>query len=275
MTSPAVRKRLEEMQAAGFPLEREEEHPHVYWSVPKDWFPGGLLFKRDEVPELLRLLGRLPKSKARDQMLETILARIPQRIDVASAIVPTVSAREETHLAIIEDAIRTKTPLRFRYYTASRGAEGTRHASVHVVFPSPPARFVATCHRTDQLRWFRVENISDANADPHEPYRLATKEALDDFVAQSLDGYREPSAPQMITFFVRDPEARWVSRNLPPEMKAEEEMGGIRVSVNTSALLVAARYVVQLGDAATPETPALAEKVVEIARGALRNTPIE
>ena len=43
MTTPAVREKLKELQGI-FRLEREEDHPHVYWSVPKDWFPGGVIF---------------------------------------------------------------------------------------------------------------------------------------------------------------------------------------------------------------------------------------
>lgn len=269
ISTGALRKRLDEMAASGFPLARETDHPHVYWSVPKDWFPGGLLVKREEVPELLRLLGRLSKSKARDKLLEAFLDRIPQPAPTAHVVAPAVSAREEQHLAVVEDAARTRTPLRFRYFTASRGVEGQRWASVHRVFPGPPARFVATCHRSDGLKWFRIDNVSDATLDPAQGYRVAREEDVGAFIVESLDGYRDETKPATLAFFVRDPEARWVARNLMPGMKAEDEKGGIRVTVRTSALTVVARYVAQLGEAADPETAALAEKVAEIARGAL------
>src|SRR5262245_15067216 len=68
-----VRKRLVELEAQGFPLIRDEDPPQVYWSVPKDWFPGGVLFASDDALELLRHLGRLPKSAARDQLIRRIL----------------------------------------------------------------------------------------------------------------------------------------------------------------------------------------------------------
>ena len=38
MTTPAVREKLKELQTV-FHLEREEDHPHVYWSVPRTGFP--------------------------------------------------------------------------------------------------------------------------------------------------------------------------------------------------------------------------------------------
>ena len=270
MTTPAVKKRLDEL-TPWLKLEREEDHPHVYWSVPKDWFPGGLLMKREEVPELLRLLARLPKSKARDRLLERIIARIPQDASQASVVAPDASPREEQHLGVIEDSARAGKPLRFRYFTASRGAEGQRHASVHRVFPGPPARFVATCHRSGGLKWFRVDNVGDAALDPHEPFRSATEKIVEAFLGESLDGFREEIAPtETVTFFVRDPEARWVARNLLQGMKADQERGGIRVTAVTKAVPVVARYVAQLGEAAEPETDSLTQKVEELAKGALR-----
>ena len=69
---------------------------------------------------------------------------------------------------------------------------------------------------------------------------------------------------------VREPEARWVQTNLLPTMKVESLPNGrIRVTVETNAILQVARYVVGLGAAATAETPALAEAIEVLARGAL------
>jgi predicted DNA-binding transcriptional regulator YafY len=59
-----IRRRLGELQAGGFKLERSEEPPHVYWSVPKNWFPGALPLQAEEVTDLLRLLARGPAERA-------------------------------------------------------------------------------------------------------------------------------------------------------------------------------------------------------------------
>ena len=68
-------------------------------------------------------------------------------------------------------------------------------------------------------------------------------------------------------------DGRWLAagdaNNLLEGMHVESLPGGIRVSVETSALVPLARFVVRLGDAARPETPALAQMIVELARGAL------
>jgi len=269
MSVPALRKRLEEV-ARWLRLDREEDHPHVYWSVPKDFFPGGVLVKREEVPELLRLLARLPKSRSRDRLIGAVVDRLPHAAASTVPIeAPALSPREEQHLSVVEDSAKKRVALRFRYFTASRGAEGLRWASVERVFPGPPARFVAMCHRASVLKWFRVDNVTEAALDGNEAFRPAKSEAVDAFLAESLDGFHEGGAAQTLVFIVREPEARWVARNLMPGMRAEDRNQGIRVTVHTTAVGRVARYVVSLGAAAECETLALAESVEILARGAL------
>lgn len=269
MTTPALRKRLRELEGP-LRLTHEEDHPHVYWSVPKDWFPGGLLVKRDEIPQLLRMLARLPRGKARDRMLDAFLARVPGLTKPVAIAAPEASAREEQHVSAIEDAAESRNALRFRYFTASRGVERARVASVHRVFPGPPARFVATCHQSGTLKWFRVDNVTEARAEPSEPYRAAEDARVDAFVAESLDAFHEDGPARELSLLVREPESRWVERNLLPGMVAEPAGRGVRVRVNTTALDRVARWAVGLGGAAECETPELAARVAEIARAALR-----
>lgn len=273
MTTPAIREKLKELQGI-FHLEREEDHPHVYWSVPRDWFPGGVVFTREQLPELLRHLFRLPASKSRDGLLETVLRNLPKGQGAQSlpmAVVPPATTKqEEAYLAVVEDAASQKRSLYFRYFTASRGQMSSRHASVHRVVVGRPARFIATCHREDKLKWFRVENILSASLDPNEPYRSSETEAVESFYRASIDGFNAGGAPAELSFVVREPEARWVQNNLLPTMKVEQLPNGrIRVTVETNAILQVARYVVGLGAAAHSETPALAEAVEVLARGAL------
>jgi len=274
MTTPAVREKLKELEAV-FGLEVEKDHPHVYWSVPKNWFPGGVLFTREQLPDLLRLVLRMPSGKTRTAVLETIRRNLPKDAtagDPTETVVPPEGSQsEDEYLSVVEDAAAKRVALRFRYFTASRGDFATRFASVHRVVPGRPARFVATCHRADALRWFRVEHMSSAELDKSQAYRSATKAAVDEFLRASLDGFNAGGKATTHTFIVRPPEARWVPANLPPGMRSEN-LGGdgrIRVTVETNAVHVVARFVVGLGAAATAETPELAAAVVELARGAI------
>ncbi len=270
VSTAALHKRLVELQSEGVPLTSEREHPHVYWSVPKQWYPGGVVFTSEQVTELLRQLLRLPQSKGRGRLVETLRGALPRPSGGVHIVAPESTAREEEHLPTLEDAAERRVSLRFRYYTATSGKEGSRHASVHRVRVGPPARFVATCHRSGTIKWFRVESVSDARLDEAEPYRHAADDAVEAFLRESLDGFHEGTAPALHAFFVCDPDARWVARNLMEGMRAEEVPGGIRVSIETAALDRLARYVVGLGGSSKPLTGSLAREVERLARGALK-----
>ena len=274
VSAAVVKQKLAELSERHLRLERQEDHPHVYWSVGKDWFPGGVLFKGTQLPELLRQLGRLPRSKAREELIATVLRHLPGAPGASGdggVVPPTASAQEDEYLAVVEDAARQRTALRMRYFTASRGSLEERHASVHRVVVARPARFIATCHKANALKWFRVENIMSARLDSQEEARATSDQALEAFDAASLDGFNQGGSPVTFAFFVREPESRWVERNLLERMRSETVPGGVRVTVETNGLLRLARYVVGLGAAARSETPALAEAVAELARGALQS----
>jgi predicted DNA-binding transcriptional regulator YafY len=264
-----IHRCLCELQANGIPLVSEKDHPHVYWSVPKSWYPGGILFTGEQITQIFRQLSRVPKGKARNQLIENLLKYLPARQATATVIPAETTTREDEHLPVIEDSVDQRVALRFRYFTANRGSEGLRHASVHRVLLGPPARFVATCHRTGELKWFRIENMSDAALDPAEPFREADSKRVDAHLRASLDGFHEGGAPVKQVFFVRDPDARWVARNLFEEMRFEEVSGGITVTVETSGLKRLARFVVGLGAAAKPLTLELEREVAALAQGAL------
>ena len=70
-----VRKRLEELSSV-WPLTRDEDPPHVYWNVPKGWFPGGVLLEPDAVAFLLRVLVRVPPSRERAVLLAAVAVHI-------------------------------------------------------------------------------------------------------------------------------------------------------------------------------------------------------
>ena len=269
VSAPTVHKVLTELRATGIPLDSEKDHPHVYWSVPKSWYPGGVLLSDPQITELLRLLSRLPKSKARDQVLQSLLAYLPARPTTPEVLVTQeTTAREEQYLPALEDAASRRIALRFGYYTAHRGTEASRHASVHRVLLGPPARFVAVCHRADRLKWFRVENMSDARLDEAEPFRDSGAGSVDAFLRASLDGFHDGGPSATHVFFVSHPEARWVARNLLEEMRFEEVPGGIRVTVETAGVNRLARYVVGLGGAAKAVTEELRKEAAAVAQAA-------
>jgi predicted DNA-binding transcriptional regulator YafY len=280
ISADRISRILRDLHSQGMPLERQEEHPHVYWSVPKRWFPGSVLFKQEEIPELLRQLRRIPHGQGRARLLSLVVEQLPaasreqERVRTAapSPIVVTreASPTEERYAPLVEDSAEKKVALHMRYLTAGRVDEGTRHASVHAVLVGPPARFVATCHRDGKLKTFRVDGILDAHLDPREAYRAADDATVQAYIGASVDGFHDEGPVQPLSFLVREPEARWVKRNLVDGMQLETTREGIRVRVRTAAVRQVARFVVGLGAAARPESPELAREVEELARGALQ-----
>lgn len=268
---PTVRKRLQELSTHGVPLTRDDDPPQVYWSVPRDWFPGGVLFSGDEALDLVRHLLRLPAGPARDRHLRRVLAATPPQAQLPApeAIVPPrVTEAEEENLPVAEDAAARRVTLTCRYFTVSRGALERRLLSVQRVLVGPPARLLAVCHRDGRLKWFRLENVQAARLDPSEPYRPAASAEIESVLAQSVDGYHH-GTPVVCSFLVQEPESRWVERNLLSGMTAEPVPGGIRVVTTTGGVLRLARYVVGLGGVSRIETPELRAAVRELARGAL------
>ena len=273
LSREALRTVLQDLCDSGIPLVSEKDHPHVYWRMAREWHPGGVLIKSELVEDLLRHLSHLPSSKTRDRLLATVVEQLPAKgklTSSAAVISRRSSEAEEQYLPIIEDAAAKKVPVAMKYVTASRGATvRDRHASVHLVEIGPPARFVATCHVHNDLRWFRVEGVLRARLDTAEKFRDCESVAVAAFRAASLDGFKGAGSPLLCTFFVREPESKWVTNNLLDGMRAETVHGGVRITTETSAVVRLARFVVDLGEAARPETAGLARAVAEIARGAL------
>jgi predicted DNA-binding transcriptional regulator YafY len=266
---PALRKRLDELSKAGVPLQTDVDSPHVYWSVPKTWLPGAVHLTPAQILELRRLLLRLPRSKTCDALLGALGAAIGNCgtgdwVHVSREAGP----QEEQFLAQLEDHIAQGKALRFKYFTASRAALDWREASPYRVDVGPPIRFVAWCHRSKELRWFRLDHVQSIAAQANDDFQQASDD-VDGFIRSSLDGFHERMDPVECTFFVAETAARWVKYNLPDGFQATDVPGGVEVTGDTAGMLPLARFVVGLGADARAITPELAAVVTELAQGSL------
>lgn len=266
-----IRNILETLEAQEWPFTREVEHPQVYWSLPEGWYPEGALIPVEDVPDLLRLLGRAPRSRARDRILKRIARASATGPQKPVWLVPELGASEESHLPLIEDSAGQRCALFMHYYSASRGACDWRHVSVQKMVAGQHSTFCAVCHRTGELRWWRSDRVLDARLAEHEPYREMDSATVQRFLDDSVNGFFAKGDAIESSFFVREPESRWVAMSLPQPLVAEAVEGGIRVRGTTAALKPIARIVLGLGAAARPETKALAGLVLELARGAIES----
>lgn len=270
----ALRERLGELEELGMPLVQEREHPNVFWSVRPEWYPGGVALTQEDVVDLVQELWSLPRSASREALLKRLLGTVaPTDRGVleraqGAVITPAHSSEEEAFLPRVQQSLLERAPLRIWYVSAYSGRGKGRSVSVQRVAPGPPARFVGWCHEDNRLKWFRVDNIVRADIEGGREF-VDVGESVDAFVAASMDGFREDEPVTEHIFFVRDPEARWVAKNLIAPMVPEDAAGGIRVSAKTAGALRVARFVVALGEAARAETLALRCAVEEIALGAL------
>jgi len=276
ITTAALRKRLLELQAWGMPLEQDREDPQVYWSVPKGWFPGGVVVAGKDLEALLRVVLRAHRGPARDQALRILAAGAPRASVVegieAAVVTPALGREEESWLSVLEDAASRGVPAHVRYASSSSIGPRWRVVTVHRVVPGSPVRLVVTCHEKRELRWFRLDHVSGAKLADNEQPCIVDKVEIDRFLGESVGGYHAGGAPVELRFLVRDPEARWVAENVEPSWQRERVEGGLRVSVRTSSVGQVARYVVGLGAAAAAETPELREQVRQLALGALHGT---
>jgi len=269
LTTRSLRKHLDELVLRGWPLEREEDHPHVYWSVPSDWFPAGVLLDADDLGALLHLLVRVPDGVERARLLAAISRSTPELVSTAlDRVLPAqTTPTEEALLPAVLDAAVQRVALQCRYFTASRGALTDRVISVQRVLPGPPARFIGHCHTVRDLRWFRLDFVTSLRKST-TGFVDVEDELVEAMLSKSVDGFYAGDETRVV-FFIHSPEARWAAKMLPEGLEGVDVDGGFLVDCTTNGLLPVARFVVGLGKAAECRSPELRRAVEQLARGAL------
>ena len=257
-----------------FPLERMREGAHVYWSLPKRWVAGGVAVSEEDIAPLARLVARSPGGTFRDRILAMLLAcappRVPRPVEPGTMQGSVRSDFEERMLSLVESSAAQRFVVSVRYITASRGEESSRALSVQRIDARPPARLVAYCHKAKELRTFRVDRLRGAVRDRGLAFVRVDEDEVAAYVARSVDGFHGfGDKVELSRFFVRDPEAHWVKHNLLTPMEFVVVEGGIEVTVKSASVDPIARFVVGLGGAAVPSTPALRAAVRALAEGAL------
>ena len=118
---------MEELSPERGAVHREEGAPaHLPGSPRKRRYPGGVLFKQENVPELVRQIRRLPRSKARERLLALVERQLPAAKTPAAA--PVLSRRasdQEDEYAATADLLLEGQVLD-ALLTASRGVTTDR-----------------------------------------------------------------------------------------------------------------------------------------------------
>ncbi|MEK7356782.1 MAG: WYL domain-containing protein, partial [Bdellovibrionota bacterium] len=106
-----------------------------------------------------------------------------------------------------------------------RGCMDTRQISITRISGTAPARVIAVCHRSGELRWFRIDNFLEAKAGS-DAYRRADEASVEALVRNSIGGFLGEPVAIECAFRVTDPDARWVAQNLLEPMCSEPIDGG-------------------------------------------------
>lgn len=271
LQTKSLRRILDDLSKGGLRLEQEHDPPHVYWSVPKTWFPGGVAFRGDELSELVRVLQLAPQSPGRDRLLGTIATTATGLRGTATAnaiLTRSLSPEEENVLAQLQKSAEERRAIGIKYFTLSRGDLANRVVSVHRLLVDV-GRFVATCHRDGRLKWFRIDGVQSVFDASAEPFRTTADILVTKLIDESVDGYHSGTPPTRCIFDVHQSDARWVKAQLPMPFEAEDLGEFTRFTAVTSGVLALARLVVGLGGSARVETPELHTLVRQLAKGAL------
>jgi predicted DNA-binding transcriptional regulator YafY len=246
-----VKRCLEELADAHVPLERDEDHPHVYWSVPQSWLPEGVHLPRAHFVDLLRRVARGAAPAERDPLLKHLVDAAPSLGGMVARIqeahVPADAPLSSALLAQLEDAWDSHAVILSYRKTRGGGAE-LRYCS--------PARFVdryqhllARCHQTGRAKRFRLDRILQVTPAVGVDYKPLSEEELRDALTGAVDGFRAPGPLVSVRFRLVGDEAQvgWMVEQLPEDLVVEAVASGYLVYGETGALGKLAEKLVTFG----------------------------
>jgi predicted DNA-binding transcriptional regulator YafY len=275
-----VKRCLEELEAAGVLLEREEDHPHVYWSVPKSWLPDGVNLPRDLLVDLLRRLARAAAGGERDRLLTHLVSAAPELGDmvarVQAAHVSDGVGFSSTVMAALEDAWDSHAVVLM--YRKSRKAPVEPRVCSPACFVDRHQHLLARCHTTGLARRFRLDRIVQVHSAVDETYRPLSDAEMQEQLAGAVDGFRAPGPLVDVRFRLLGPasDIAWMLEYLPEDLEIEDLAQGFLVHGQTGALGKLAAKLVSFGAVVRYDDEGLREaarQVVEAAGVALGESP--
>ena len=273
--SRRLRTILLNLDQSGMPLDKDDEHPHVVWSVPKKWFPGGVFFDRDDWDVLVQAVLHVPDDHKRKGMLAKLLrGNIVGSVDEGiqklerGILGQPVTAKVHAATLLVQQALLESKPLRIHYFSVSSQKLTYRVVSPQRFKTESHPRLVAYCHSNEELRWFRLDNVLEGELVLEGDLVEVSDEEVRRFIDASPDGYHDGTDTEW-SFLVEPSAANWVRRNLLPGMVvAHERTDGLLVRVRGGALVVA-RFIASLGGQATAQEESLRSLVLELTRATL------
>jgi predicted DNA-binding transcriptional regulator YafY len=271
-----VKRCMEELEAAGVPLESERDHPHVYWSVPSSWLPDGVNLPRELLVDLLRRLARATTTTEHDRLLTHLVSASPALREmvtrVQAAHVSDGVGFSSTVMAALEDAWDSHAVVLM--YRKSRRAPMEPRVCSPACFVDRHQHLLARCHTTGLPRRFRLDRIVQVHAAPGEDYRPLSDDEVQAQLKGAVDGFRAPGDLQSVRFRLvgAAQEVAWMLEYLPEDLEVEDLEHGFLVHGQTGALDKLAAKLVSFGAVVRYDDEGLreaAQRVVDAAGVAL------
>ena len=218
----------------------------------------------------LRTLREVAGSGERDA-IDRALVKLENAAGDAVAVMDQVEVRidgADTQVTdTVSSALQNKHRLRMSYYVPAR--DETTHRDVdpmRLVVAEGHTYLEAWCHRTEDLRMFRLDRVTaadelDVAADPPPEARPR----------DLSEGLFQPAPGDMLATVDLAPSARWVAEYYPHEGAEELPEGGLRLRLRVSDPAWLVRLALRLGGQARVVIPSeVAERVRERAERALQ-----
>jgi biotin operon repressor len=267
-----VRQCMQELMDAGVPLERDDDHPHVYWSVPQSWLPEGVHLPRVHFVDLLRRLARGAAPAERDPLLKHLVDAAPSLGEMVARIqeahVPSDVPLSSALLATLEDAWESHAVI-LSYRKVRGGPVEARHCS--------PARFVdqyqhllARCHQSGKAQRFRLDRILGVSAAVGVEYAPLNDTEIAEALTGAVDGFRAPGPLVSVRFRLvgAEKEVGWMVEQLPEDLEVEKVASGYLVHGETGALGKLAAKLVTYGAVVRYDDEGLREAARAVVEGA-------
>ncbi|MBI4522467.1 MAG: WYL domain-containing protein [Deltaproteobacteria bacterium] len=223
--SRTVRRDLEALEAAGFPLVTDRFNGQTRWKLMEGFrdIPA-LGFSATELMALL-----LSRNLLRPLEGTEIQASLNSALSKASAALPLQSLeyvrsmeqifsvglgphknyrRHKQTIDAISQAIDKRRTAQIRYYSASRNATGRREVGpYHLWYAAGGLYLIAYCHLRQDVRMFAVERIQSISLTDH-PYQMPLGFNVEEYVRDALIVMRGRRIEVELLF--SKPAAAWV-----------------------------------------------------------------
>jgi predicted DNA-binding transcriptional regulator YafY len=277
-----IRRDLEALEAAEFPLLTERREGRVVWkllegfhNIPALNFSASELMALTFSRGLLRPLEGTQLQVALDSALSKAAAALPapghtylKQLDglFAIGLGPHKSYKEHREtIDRLTEAIDRHRTVQIRYFSAGRNATTRREVDPYRLWYAQGGLYlIAHCHWRSEVRLFAVERIKSLTATDH-PFQLPLNFDLDAYIRDTIGVMR--GKPATIALLLDKATAAWAKDRIyhPSQQVTPEKGGRLRLSLTVAVTPELVGWVLSFGGGVTVLGPDELKRAVRTA----------